>query len=115
MRFDRNKSFCVRAVVLAVVMILSHEIGQAQFSKATKILLTRGLQLQGLVQPADFFHLDTYSNANYNTINWGYSSAPDQLGPAPGAPWGRWVSDTTQLPPLAGEEPYMSQLVYLSL
>jgi hypothetical protein len=100
----------------AAVMILGHaQIGQAQFSKATQILLTRGLQLQGLVQPADYFHLDTYSNANYNTINWGYSSAPDQLGPVPGAPWGRWVSDSTQLPPLAGEEPYMSQLVCLSL
>jgi hypothetical protein len=91
------------------------QTGHAQFSKATRILLTRGLQLQGLVQPADIFHLDIYSNANYNTINWGFTSAPDLMGPVPGVPWARWVSDPTQLPPLPGEESYLSQLVCLSL
>src|ERR1019366_3705512 len=103
------------AVTAAVLMLGYAQTGHAQFSKATQILLTRGLQLQGLVQPADSFHLDIYSNANYNTINWGFTSAPDLMGPAPGVPWARWVSDPTQLPPLPGEESYLSQLVCLSL
>ena len=104
------------SAIMAVMLIFGYaHTGHAQLSKATRILLTRGLQLQGLVQPADIFHLDVYYNANYNTINWGFASAPDLMGPAPGVPWGRWVSDATQLPPLPGEESFMSQLVCLSL
>ncbi len=105
------------SVALAVALIFPGlaQTTHAQVSKAMRILATRGLQLQGLVQPADIFHLDVYSNANYNTINLGFSATPDFLSTVPGAPWGRWVSDSTQLPPLPGEEPYMSQLVCLSL
>src|ERR1039458_2105916 len=51
------------AVTAAVLTLGYAQTGHAQFSKATQILLTRGLQLQGLVQPADIFHLDIYSNA----------------------------------------------------
>ncbi len=87
----------------------------AQMSKANRILLTRGLQLQGLIQPADIFHQDIYYNASYNTMNWGGSTAPDLQGTSPGVPWARWASDATQLPPLSGEAPFMGQLVSLSL
>jgi hypothetical protein len=87
----------------------------AQISKGQQILINRGLQVQGMVNNADGFHLDTYSNANYTAINWFYGSVPSEMGPAPGFPWGRWVSDQTQMPPASGEEAYMSQLVTLSL
>src|SRR6185369_17861023 len=79
------------------------------------ILIERGLQLQGMVQWDDFFHLDTYSNANYTSINWIWKSNPSLMGPAPGFPWARWVSDLADMPPQTDEDPYMPQLVTLQL
>lgn len=88
---------------------------QAQLSKANQILITRGLQLQGLVQWDDFFHLDTYSNGNYTSIDWGWQTSPSLMGAAPGVPWSRWVSGTTNMPPQGSEGPYLSNLVSLQL
>jgi len=93
----------------------------AQLSKAHQILLERGLQIQGIVSTYDTFHLDTFSNANYTTVNWlwnaprSYSGSMSLLGPTPGFPWGRWVSDETDMPPLGDETSYLSQLVCLQL
>ena len=63
----------------------------AQVSKGHQILLNRGLQLQGLSQDDCYLHLDTFTNANYTSINWinspgAHSSRPDWMGAAPGFP-----------------------------
>ena len=104
---------CVLCVVLA-----GAPGAQAQLGKGYQILLNRGLQLQGLVQWDDFFHLDTYSNANYTSVNWGWTCKPSLMGTAPGVPWSRWVSGLTNMPPQAtqgDEEPYLPQLFSLQL
>jgi len=87
----------------------------ADVSKANLILINRGLQIQGMVTKDDIFHLSTYSNANYTSINWIWDSNPSLMGAAPGFPWARWVNDETKVPPLGSEAPYMSQLVSLQL
>src|SRR5256885_13484511 len=97
----------------------------AQISKAQQILLNRGLQFQGLSQDDCYLHLDTYSNANYTSINWinsagAHSSRPDWMGPPPGFLWARWAGDETQMPPqltpYGGDEtPFVSQLLALQL
>jgi hypothetical protein len=106
---------------LGLLMFLSGaRLGVAQISKGNQILLTRGLQVEGLVVTYDTFHLSTYSNANYTAVLWLWDSprsynnmAP--LGPAPGFPWARWVYDESDMPPLGQEAPYLSQLVNLQL
>jgi hypothetical protein len=98
----------------------------AQVSKGNQILIDRGLQLQGLSQDDCYLHLDTFTNANYTSINWinsitpAHSSRPDWMGAAPGFLWARWASDETQMPPqttpYGGDEgPYLSQLLALQL
>ena len=87
----------------------------AQPAKAHQILLTRGLQVLGLVTKDDVFHLSTYTNANYTAIMWLWDSNPSAMGAAPGFPWARWVLDETQMPPQTGEAPYLSQLILLQL
>jgi hypothetical protein len=87
----------------------------AQLSKGYQILLNRGLQLQGLVNWDDYIHLDTYSNASYSSINWGWTSSPDMLAATAGFPWSRWVSDASNMPPQNGEGPYLNQLIALQL
>lgn len=86
-----------------------------QVGKGNLILINRGLQVQGMVTRDDVFHLSTYSNANYTSINWIWDSNPSLMGNAPGFPWSRWVGDETKMPPLGSEGPYMSQLVTLQL
>jgi hypothetical protein len=81
------------------------------------------VELQGMVEYADIFTLSTYSNANYTSVNWEDPSWNLELGPAPGFPWGRWVSGPTDMPPqnvytqygYNNEAPYMSQLIDLEL
>ena len=80
------------AIGLAGMILGQVQFAQAQLSKGYQILLNRGLQLQGLVQWADFFHLDTYSNANYTSINWGWGSVPDSMDATTGEPWSRRTS-----------------------
>ena len=108
--------------------------GQAQISKGNLILIERGLQIQGLVHPDNYFHLDTYSNANYTAVNFLWNSTGN-LGPistfvgdTPGFPWARWVSDETNMPTMGvgqtgngdsfsrtNEIPYTNQLVSIQL
>src|SRR5439155_8287048 len=89
----------------------------AQVSKANQILISRGLQVQGMVGNSDIFHLTTYSNANYTAINWIWDSTPSSMGPAPGFPWARWVrtNSATEMPPQPAETSYLSQLFMLQL
>jgi hypothetical protein len=108
------------AVAVAVMMLALSvpQTGYAQLGKANQILLNRGLQLQGMCEWDDYFHLDTYSNANYTSINWLWTSNPSLMGPPPGFPWSRWVQDETKMPPQSAqgdETPYLNQLVSLQL
>ncbi|MGI8601918.1 MAG: hypothetical protein ACR2OZ_02855 [Verrucomicrobiales bacterium] len=83
--------------------------------KGQLILLDRGLQVQGMVTRDDVFHLNTYQNAGYTSINWLWNSNPSQMGTAPGFPWSRWASSESDVPPQGAEGPFMSQLVSLQL
>jgi len=90
------------------------DLGHAQISKGHQILINRGLQVQGMVTRDDVFHLTTYSNANYTSINWLWDSSPSLMGTAPGFPWSRWAGNETNMPgmpPRTNEIPYLSQLV----
>lgn len=89
--------------------------GIAQISKANQILITRGLQVQGMATKDDVFHLLTYSNANYSSICWLWECNPALMDAAPGFPWSRWVGSETNLPPGRAEGPFMDQLVSLQL
>src|SRR4051794_31485174 len=100
------------------------QIGSAQISKGNLILIERGLQVQGLVQPDDNFSLATYTNANYTSLIWSPAYSTNEtdkswnlmsrLGATPGFPWGRWVQESMKMPSLGGEAPYTNQLVNLS-
>ncbi len=103
------------AALGAILLLVISSVAQAQISKGNQILLGRGLQLEGMVESADFFHLDTYSNVNYTTVDWFHVSDNTLLGPAPGFPWARWVNDITNMPPQGNEAPYLNQLVMLEL
>jgi hypothetical protein len=98
-----------------LVFLSQAAISHAQISKGHQILINRGLQVQGIVANTDPFHLTTYSNANYSSINWLWTSEPSWMGAAPGFLWSRWVGDETQMPPQGNEAPYLSQLVSLQL
>jgi hypothetical protein len=113
----------LRLVALLMAGALLAQTSHAQLSKATQILLNRGVELQAMVQYADEFNLSTYTNANYTSVNWLDPSWNPELGPVPGFPWGRWVSSQADMPPqnvytqygYNDETPYMSQLIDLEL
>ena len=91
---------------------------EAQISKGQQLLLNRGLQLQGLTIIGDDFHLDTYSNADFTSIEWMNQSGPSLMGPPPGYPWSRMVSSETNMPgppAFPDETPYLPQLLSLQL
>jgi hypothetical protein len=88
---------------------------EAQISKGHQLLIDRGFQVAGNVSPSDPFHLTTFSNANYTTMFWMWTSVPSEMGPAPGFPWASWIGGQDQMPPRAGEGPYLSQAVMLQL
>src|SRR6266478_4775779 len=92
-----NLKFFLRVVAIGILTASSIvQTSQAQLSKGFQIVINRGLQLQGLSQDDCYLHLDTFSNANYTSIEWinsispAHSSRPDWMGPAPGFPWSRW-------------------------
>src|SRR2546430_171246 len=102
MVWEMSRRYCLAFVLLA--LLFQPESGHAQLSKGHQILLNRGLQIQGLVSTYDTFHLTTFSNANYSTVNWlwasprSYSGSMSLLGTPPGFPWARWVTDETDMP-----------------
>jgi len=65
--------------LVVLVPFFSAPVGSAQISKGQSILINRGLQLQGMVTRDDVFHLNTYSNANYTSINWLWDSNPSLM------------------------------------
>src|SRR6476620_7485771 len=108
-------------LVLALFEISAVQIVYGQISKGSQIIINRGLQVQALASTYDTFHLGTVINANYTTVNWlwiaprSYDGSMPLLGPAPGFPWARWVTDETDMPPLGDEAAYTNQLVLLQL
>src|ERR1700678_4259660 len=67
----------VLAVMIGVcALALSGAVSHAQIGKANFLLLNQGLQLQSMVEYDDIFTLATYSNANFTSINWIYTSSP---------------------------------------
>ncbi|MGZ5565798.1 MAG: hypothetical protein ACXWKG_02185 [Limisphaerales bacterium] len=111
--FPKLSPFGAALVIVLSLATNSH----AQLSKGFQILLTRGLQMQGLSQWADFWTYSTYTNANYSSVNWGSQSRPESM--APGMAWSRWATDETQMPPQdlgnGDETPIMPQLFALQL
>ncbi|MBA4148074.1 MAG: immunoglobulin domain-containing protein [Verrucomicrobia bacterium] len=110
------------ALTAATLLLAFAQPAHAQLSKGNSILVDRGLQVMGLVQPDDGFNLNTFSNANYSALIWAWAySEPaswnlmSRLGAAPGFPWARWAGDESAVPPLGGEAPYMSQLQMVQL
>ena len=114
-------SRAVRVLSLAFVLLYEPNVCHAQLSKGHQLLISRGLQVQGIVSTYDTFHLSTLSNANYTAVNWlwnsprSYDGSMPLLGAAPGFPWARWVVDETDMPPLGDEASYFGQLVALQL
>jgi hypothetical protein len=106
-----GRSVCVLA--LAVLAMPAMLWGQT-LGKGHRILLERGLQLQGFSTKDDVFHLSTLQAANYSAMCWSGESNVSLQGIAPGVPWARWASQST-MPPLGDEGPYMSQLVGIQL
>jgi Immunoglobulin domain len=102
----------------------------AQVSKGHQILITRGLQVQGLAQDDCYVTLSTYTNLNYSSICWVngtdgngvtiHSSRNPWLGEPSGFAWARWAGSETQMPPqltpYGGDEtPYVGQLFALCM
>src|ERR1051325_11387747 len=108
-------------VALAAWSPLAAQFACGQISKGNQIIMNRGFQVQALASTYDTFHLSMVTNANYTTVNWlwipprSYDGSMPLLGPAPGFPWGRWVSDETDMPPLGDEAAYTNLLVLLQL
>src|SRR5438874_7914045 len=135
-RFARPVALAAGKILLicALAAALPTSSARGAVGKGYQILLDRGFQLQGLVTKDNGFHLTPvphvpddgmmtggYFDIGYNTVNWLYASTNNPnsnvsaLGPAPGLPWGRWVDQEANMPPLGSEGPYMSNLVSLSL
>jgi hypothetical protein len=86
----------------------------AQISKGHQLLMQQGLQTQGMVTKDDNFHIDTYQDGNYSTVNWLWESNFAQLGAQPEYPWARWVGDETSMP-FGAELSHLNSLVALQL
>src|ERR1051325_6507669 len=103
-------------VALAALSPLAAQFAYGQISKGNQIIMNRGFQVQALASTYDTFHLNAVTNAHYTTVNWlwiaprSYDGSMPLLGPAPGFPWARWVTDETDMPPLGDEAAYTNQL-----
>ena len=124
----------VRSCLAVGVLTLLPNLLNAEVSKGHRILIERGFQIQGLVQPDNYFHIDTYTNAGYTTVGFSFDSTGN-LGPIstftgepPGLPWSRWAPDENNMPgqgsgqtgnhepySRTNEIPHLSQLVSMQL
>lgn len=115
--FSFRKSGSPLLVVVAFILLSTVHTTFAQLSKGYQILLTRGVQMQGLSQWNDYWTYSVYSNANYSSVNWGGESRPEWMGT--NQLWSRWAMDETQMPPQnlgnGDEAPIMTNLVALQL
>ncbi len=117
------------ALTLCTALVVPRA-SQAQLGKGFNILLNRGLQIQAMVTPDNYFHPDTFSNANYTAVNFfgdsnGNLGPPSVfLGPAPGAPRARGGVDENNKPTQGTDSkgvartyeiPYTNQLINIQL
>src|SRR5512146_1559496 len=102
-----------RLGLLLIVPFAQRALGAQPLSKAHRILLERGIQLQGMVSRDDAFHLETYRAAGFTSVAWIWTSNPAWLGPAPGFPWSRWIGKEAEMPFDATEAPYAPSLLSL--
>ena len=105
----------VLCLVAMTIITLARPEGAWAASKGHRLLQRHGLQVQGMVTKDDVFHLDTYRDAHYSTVNWLWESDFNQLG-GQAFPWARWVGDETQMPTSnATEAGKLGSLVALQL
>lgn len=83
--------------------------------KGHRIILEHGIQLHGMVSDFDPFHLDTWQDLGFTAVHFFWDSQVSWLGPAPGIPWCRWARSPAETPPIAGEAPYMPQMLALQI
>ena len=106
-----------RACAAAAIILFLHAPAGAQLTtldKGHQILLSRGLQIQGMIDPAQGaggFHQTTYAGANFTTQNWIWTSNPSQIT----APWARWLDYQNENDLTTAEQPLRSSLVNLSV
>jgi hypothetical protein len=101
-------------IAVAAILLLASAVPEAELDKGHRILLERGLQIQALVFWDCAFDLKQMKSAGFTTVNWGWKSRMEWLGPPPGIAWSRWLkNEETDLP--ADEQPYASNAVSLSL
>ena len=113
LRFDFAS--VVRLVGLLALLAAPASATEPTVSKGHRILLERGLQLQGMVANHDLFHLDTFLAAEYTTAHWIWSSSNAWLGNPPGIPWARWIGSEADMPFSPADLPYADTLVALQL
>lgn len=114
---------CRLLLLLSLASSFLFQTAQAQLSKATRLFLNRGIELQSLAQYNDIFTLSTFANANFTSVLWSNPGWQQFLGVPPGFPWGRWVAEPSDMPPqndntqygINNEAPYLSQLIDLEL
>src|SRR5688500_3327382 len=106
---------CLVFRLLPLIFFLASAVAtHGQISKGHRILIEHGLQVQGMVV-TNAFNLSTYTNANYSAVHWQWYSEPSWMGLAPGVPWAKWAVDETNMPPQAGEAPYLDNLLMIQL
>lgn len=115
--YRNNSWYRIPPPVLAGLLVISLAAPQArsELSKGHRLLVQHGIQVQGMITKDDVFHLATYQDAHYTSINWLWASNPSLHGPAPGFPWARWAHSQSDMPPKGGEALYMSKLIALQL
>lgn len=124
----RSRRFLFAAIATAAMLPAQSGLS-ATLSKGHRILLERGLQSHALAIKSDVFNINRVLGAEFTGVTWIWGEYDNSLlGPAPGIPWGRWVSDPgdprtgigdlNDMPPTTSpvnEAPYMSNLVLLQL
>src|SRR5690349_16670179 len=88
------------ALATAVLAAVSSASGQT-LDRGEQWFVDNGLQGMGLIgNPSRGvpFHLTTYQSLGYTTQLWEWATDSTQLTTS----WGRWVSDSTNMPPVGG-------------
>jgi hypothetical protein len=104
---DRREAGAFLAVLLLFPGLIPAAEDLSQLDKGHRILVQRGLQIQGqcFYQPGDLgltsytFAAQPYLDANFTAINWHYRPVNVTFAAAhPTFPWARWASAANALP-----------------
>src|SRR5262249_3149767 len=98
---NRTRRAC-RSVTLALAVATAPPLASGQVSSLNKgqsWFIRNGLQLQALSNNFDPFDLGRMQGANYSAVHWIWDSNVAIQG---ASPWGRWVRNESEMPPLAG-------------